>query len=153
MSVYRPTYRDPKTGKQKKPDVWWYEFVYTSKRIRESAKTTRKTVAAEAEKDHRLSLERAHAGMHTEAPKQRIRTVAEVLKTYEAQYGINHRDNSLIIVANRSKHLTRKLGSALLPDLDQARLVECMEQRRQERAGNRTINIELMVLSRAIGLT
>ena len=34
----------------KRGEVWWYEFVFCGKRIRESAKTTRKTVAIEAEK-------------------------------------------------------------------------------------------------------
>jgi integrase len=41
----------------------------------------------------------------------------------------------------------------LLPDLNQARLTEYMEQRREEKASNRTINMELMVLSRAVGYT
>lgn len=153
MAVYKPKYRDPKTGERVKSQNWWYEFVYCGERIRESAKTTRKTIAENAEKDHRLRLERAHAGMATEAPKQRIKTVAEVLRTYEAQYGVNHRDNSLVIVANRSKHVTRKLGSVLLPDLDQERLTDYMGQRCQEKASNRTINMELMVLSRAVGYT
>ena len=31
----------------KRGGVWWYEFVYAEKRIRESAKTSRKTVAVE----------------------------------------------------------------------------------------------------------
>src|ERR1035441_4106220 len=105
MSVY-------KRGK-----TWWYEFVYGGQRIRDSAKTSKKTIAIEAEKDHRRRLERASAGMPSEQPQQRIRNVAAVLKEYEAQYGINHRDNSLTIVRNRSKHVARLLGSALLPDL------------------------------------
>lgn len=63
MAVCRPTYRDPKTGKTKQSRVWWYEFVFAGKRIRESAKTTRKTVATEAEKRRRAELERALAGI------------------------------------------------------------------------------------------
>jgi integrase len=153
MALFQPTFTDKKTGKRLKSRIWWYEFVYVGERIRGSAKTTRRTVAAKAEEDHRLRLERAHAGMSTEAPKQRIKTVADVLKAYHGQYGVNHRDNSLVIVANRSKHLTRKLGSVLLPDLNQGRLTEYMEQRREEKASNRTINMELMILSRAIGYT
>lgn len=153
MALFRPTYTDKKTGKLKQAAVWWYEFTYAGEHIRVSAKTTRKTVASEAEKDHRKRLERAHAGMPTEAPRSRIKTVVEVLKAYEEQYGVNHRVNSLVIVENRSKHLVRKLGSVLLPDLNQARLVEYMEQRLGEEASKRTINLELSVLSRAIGFT
>jgi integrase len=79
--------------------------------------------------------------------------VAAVLKDYEGQYGINHRKNSLVLVKNRSKHVARLLGSVLLPDLTSSALVEYMEQRRAEEASNRTINMELSVLSRAIGYT
>jgi len=42
--------------------VWWYEFIFAGKRVRESANTRRKTLAAEAEKSQRLELERAYAG-------------------------------------------------------------------------------------------
>ena len=35
---------------------WYFEFVYDGQRIRESAKTTRKTIAIEAEKRRRLEL-------------------------------------------------------------------------------------------------
>jgi len=153
MAVYRPKYRDPKTGKPVESHVWWYEFVYAGKRVRESAKTSKKTVAGEAERDHRRRLERASAGLPSVAPERRIKTVLEVLRAYGAQYGVNHRDNSLTIVENRSKHVARLLGTMLLPDLVPARLTEYMEQRRIEKASNRTINMELMVLSRAVGYT
>ena len=35
MSVYRPTYTDQKTGKPKQARLWWYDFNYAGKRIRE----------------------------------------------------------------------------------------------------------------------
>ena len=53
MSVYRPKYRDKETGKLVESAVWWYEFSFAGKRIRESAKTHLKTVAKEAEKNRR----------------------------------------------------------------------------------------------------
>ena len=153
MSVYRPKYRDKQTGEMVESQVWWYEFSFAGRRVRESAKTTRKTIATEAERDHHLRLERASAGMPTKQTAQRIRTAAEVLRDYEKQYAVNHRKNSLVVVRERSKHVTRLLGSMLLPDLTPDRITAYMEQRRGEGAGNRTINLELMVLSRAIGYT
>jgi hypothetical protein len=42
MSVYRPSYTDPKTGEKKQAAVWWYEFLFAGRRIRESSKSTRK---------------------------------------------------------------------------------------------------------------
>jgi hypothetical protein len=50
MSLFKPTYTDKKTGVLMESRVSWYEFIYAGKRIRESSKSTRKTVAQEAEK-------------------------------------------------------------------------------------------------------
>ena len=47
MSVYKPTYIDPKTGEKKAQRIWWYNFTYAGRHIQESSKSTRKTVAAE----------------------------------------------------------------------------------------------------------
>jgi hypothetical protein len=56
MAVYRPKYKDPKTGTPIHSAMWWYEFTFAGRRVRESAKTTRKTVAIEAEKHRRRTL-------------------------------------------------------------------------------------------------
>jgi hypothetical protein len=69
MSVYRPKYRDPKTGELKQSRVWWYSFCFAGERIQESSKTHLKTIAKEAEKDHRRRLERASAGLPSEQPE------------------------------------------------------------------------------------
>lgn len=59
MAVYKPTYRDKATGEVKQQDVWWYNFTFAGRRIQESSKSTRKTVALDAEKRRRQELERA----------------------------------------------------------------------------------------------
>ncbi len=153
MSLFRPTYTDKETGERKESATWWYEFVFGGQRIRQSSKTKLKTIAGNAEKDHRRRLERASAGMPSEEPSRRIKTVAEVLGAYAASYKTNHRRNSLVVVENRSKHLVRLLGTELLPDVLPAKLTEYMETRCNAGASNRTVNLELMVLSRAIGYT
>ena len=51
MSVYRPS------GSK----VWWYEFMFSNQRIRESTKTRSKALALEAERQRRRELERAFA--------------------------------------------------------------------------------------------
>src|SRR5947207_1767815 len=38
-------------------EIWWYEFNFARRRIRESAKTRSKTVAKQAEKNRRRELE------------------------------------------------------------------------------------------------
>lgn len=82
MAVYRPKYRDPKTGELVESRVYWYEFTFAGKRHRDSTKQTLKTLAAEVEKDERRKLERAYAGLPTESRAQRIRTVSGALKDY-----------------------------------------------------------------------
>ena len=39
MAVYKPKYRDPKTGELVEAGIWWYEFSLAGKSIRESAQT------------------------------------------------------------------------------------------------------------------
>jgi hypothetical protein len=141
MALFRPTYTDKKTGQQKQSAVWWYEFSFAGRRIRESAKTSRKTIAAEAEKQRRLQLERAMAGLPTERPESRIRSVSEALATYAKSYPVNHRPKSAQWVNERSVPLKRLLGSLLGPDITRPEpILDYMEQRQQEGVSHRTIN-------------
>jgi integrase len=151
MSVYRPKYRDPKTGELVESQVWWYEFTFAGKRYRDSTKQTLKTLAGEVEKDERRKIERAYAGLPTESRVQRIRTVSEALKTYQKGYETGHREKSVSWVKERMAHVERLLGSAILPDLTETRIRGYMAARLTEKAGNRTVNMEVDCLARAIG--
>jgi len=130
---------------------WYFEFIYDGERIRESAKTTRKTVAIEAEKQKRRSLERARAGLPAENLKSRSRNVGRALADYKKAYPIDHREKGAQLVTERSVHLERLLGSLLPQDLSETRVKKYMTDRQEEGASNRTINMELSVLSRALG--
>jgi hypothetical protein len=66
MPIFQPKYKDPRTGKQVKSAVWWYDFVFAGKRIRESAKTSLKTLARIAEKNRRRELEEGFNGIADE---------------------------------------------------------------------------------------
>jgi integrase len=153
MSVYRLKYRDKQTGETKESKVYWYEFVYAGRRVRESAKTTRKTVAVEAEKRRRLELERAYAGLPVEAPAMRIKTVLDCTKAYRVAYKQGHRERSQTWVAERLASIDKALGNVLLPDLTEERVRRYMQARRAEGLGGRTINMEVAMLARAIGKT
>src|ERR1700719_2965488 len=97
MSVYRPTYKVKKTGKTKESRVWWYHFTFAGHHYQESSKSTRKTIATEAERNRRLELEQIYNGVPTAAAKaqQRVRvqgrTVTLAVKDYQTAYGVNHR--------------------------------------------------------------
>jgi hypothetical protein len=105
MPLFRPTYTDKKTGEKKASHYWWVDFTIGDKRIRESTETTRKTIAAEYEKTRRLELERALAGLPSEAPQKRIHTVVDRVTKYLDYYPINHRPGSIVFTnqATRSR--------------------------------------------------
>ncbi len=136
----------------KRGRTWWYEFIFAGKRVRESAKTSRKTIAVEAERQRRLELEKTLAGMPAEKRGNRINSVADVVKPYLEHYGINHRPSSVAYLKSVTKNAERLLGRILLPDLTEDRIRNYMATRQHEGASGRTINAELGELSRAIGL-
>lgn len=85
MAVFQPTYKDPKPGEQKHSKVSWYEFNIAGKRVRESAKTTRKTIAIEAERKRRLEYERSLNAVGQDRSK-RIESIADLGEAYVADY-------------------------------------------------------------------
>lgn len=135
----------------KRGKTWWYEFIFAGRRVRESAKTSRKTIAGEAERNRRLELEKTLSGMSIEKRENRIRSVADVVKVYESHYSINHRPKSAQFSASRLAHVKRLLGPALLPDLTEDAIRGYIKTRIEDGAGGRTINMEVGELSRAIG--
>ena len=135
----------------KRGDVWWYSFVYAGKRIQESTKTSRKTIATEAEKRRRLELERAHSGLPTADVTKRIQSVKDVVEPYLKHYGINHRRQSLRFATGRLENVKRLLGAVLLSDLTQDRIREYITIRLREGVSGRTVNMECGELSRAMG--
>lgn len=151
MAVYQPTYRDKKTGKQEKADQWWYGFTYNGKRFREPAKTTRKTIAQEAERKRRLELEQA-GRTPAHASKDRIASVADRVKLYLLNYPSSHRPKSVIFSTQRLAHVTRLLGPCLQCDLTEDRIQAYIRTRLAEGSGGRTINMEVGELSRAMKL-
>ena len=83
MPVFQPAYKDPKTGEQTKTSVWWYDFTFAGKRIRESAKPTLKTLARMAEQKRRRKLEEGFNGLSDS--DERIRSITELADEYLTQ--------------------------------------------------------------------
>jgi integrase len=135
----------------KRGSTYWYEFVFVGKRIRESAKTTRKSIAVEAERAKHLQLERSLAGVPVEKRENRIHTVLDMVKPYELHHGLNHRKSSTVFAKGRLAHVKRLLGNTLIPDLTESAIKDYITKRLDEEVSGRTINMELGELSRAIG--
>jgi hypothetical protein len=81
MAVYRPTYRDKKTGKLREQRVWWYGFTFAGRRIQESSKSARKTFAQEVEKNRRRELEKSFNEIEDKRA-ERIRSIGDLIAEY-----------------------------------------------------------------------
>jgi integrase len=150
MAVYRPTYKDPKTGETVESKVWWYEFTFAGKRVRESSKSARKTVAIEAEKKRRLELERTFNSI-ADTRRERIRAVGEMIAAYLEHYPSTHREKSVVFATQRLEHVKRLMGTCFVCDLTEAKALDYIKTRLGEGVAGRTINMELGELSRAVG--
>ena len=106
--------------------MWWYEFTFAGKRVRESAKTPRKTLAAEAQKSRRLELERAYAGLPAEEAVKRVQSVADMLKACRNAYPVNHRPKSVEWVRRADDARRAFVGNILLPSMTEDRIREYM---------------------------
>jgi integrase len=151
MAIYQPKYKDPKTGEPVKSAVWWMDFTYCGKRIRESTGCTKKTLAVDAVKRRKTELERAIAGLPSEGKETRIRTVGQVCQTYKERYADGHKKKSFEWVSSLMKHVLRHLEAVMIPDLNEDRVRAYVRARLAEGAGNRSINIEVGILARSIG--
>ena len=147
MSVYRPTYRDPKTGEKKQQEVWWYKFRFAGREIRESAKTARKTVATEAERARRRELERSYNGIEDNR-RERIRTVAEIADEYLEAYKLRHRSATFAEYA--LGHVKRVLGRTITADISDSTVKDYQTSRLKEEASPKSINEEVGFLLRIL---
>lgn len=149
MAVYRPTYRDPKTGKLKKQAVWWYHFTFAGRRIQESSKSTRKTIAQDAERNRRLELERGFNNIE-DRRAERIRTVSEVATKFLEDYKLRN-PRSVTFVEYALDHVRARLGACMVVDITDAVVRDYQTARLKAKAAPKTINDEVGILLRILG--
>jgi integrase len=147
MSVYRPTYTDKKTNNKREQAVWWYSFIYAGRRIQESSKSTRKTVAVEAEKQRRRELERAYNGID-DRRQERIRTLAELADEYLEGYKLRH--TAATFAEYALGHVKRLLGRSLKADFSDRTVKDYQTKRLGEKAAPKSINEETGFLLRLL---
>ena len=148
MPVFQPTYKDPKTGQQTKAAVWWYDFTFAGKRIRESAKTTLKTLARMAEKKRHRELEEGFNGL-ADKRDERIRTINELADAYLAEYKLRHK--AVTFAEYALDHVKRHLGKQMAVDMADETVTEYQSTRLKENAAPKTINEEVGFLLRLLG--
>jgi integrase len=132
MSIYR-------RGK-----VWWYKFWFNGQPIRESSKSTSKTIAKDAERARRRELERAYNRIPKRISIPLFRRAADEWLSAVKPH-LADRTQNIYDVAIRC-HLKPVFGLLLLCDIEASRISAYQARRKAEGASARTLNKELQVL-------
>jgi len=149
MALFRPTYRDPKTGATVQSKIWWFDFYFAGKRIRESAKTTRKTVAAEAEKKRHQEYELRYNAVESKKV-DRVKSVGELADAFLTDYTLRN-PRSATFATFAVGHLKRLCGRKMSIDVSSDAVREYQNERLIEKASPKTINEEVGFLLRILG--
>jgi len=149
MAVYQQTSRDPESGEVKTSKIWWYEFIFAGKRVRESSKSARKTVALLAEKNRRAELERSFNGIEDKR-SERIRTIKELAEAFLVDYSLRN-PRSETFARYSLNHIARLVGSKLAADISDETVKSYQTDRLKEGAAPKSINDETQMLLRILG--
>jgi integrase len=132
----------------KRGDVWWYEFLFARRRVRESAKTASKTVAKLAEQKRRRQLEDGFNGVEDNR-EERIRSVKELGSAYLDDYRLRH--TAITFAEYALGKILRHLGAMMVVDVTDRTVTEYQTTRLKEGASPKTINEEVGFLLRLLG--
>jgi integrase len=132
----------------KRGGIWWYKFYFAGQPIRESSKSSSKTVAKNAEQQRRRELE---AGFHNvkEVRQQRIRRLSEIVDEYLVGYRLRYRSATFAEYA--LGHVSRLIGAEMVVDIDEAAVLRYQEERLREKAAPKSINEEVRFLLKMLG--
>jgi integrase len=126
----------------KRGNTWWYEFQFNGSRIRESAKSTSKTIARDAERNRRRDLER---GMNSiERPKR-----VPLFKIAAAQWLASRAGlapHTVETYRTYVRTLIDRFGGRLVSDFSEDDVATLIRKRQAEGFRPRRINFELAVL-------
>jgi integrase len=148
MGVYRPQYKDKQTGEMKHTKTWYYEFIFAGRFIKESAKTTSKTVAKLAEQKRRRELEEGFNGI-SDKRDQRIRPLADLSADFLGDYRLRNPDSETF-AKYALGHVDRLLGAAMAVDISDKVVVKYQTDRLKESAAPKSINEEVGFLLRIL---
>jgi integrase len=128
--------------------IWWYKFYFAGQFIRESSKSTSKTVAKNAENQRRRELEQGFNNVQTKR-EIRIRQLRDVAEDYLADYRLRFRGVTFAEYA--IGHVVRHLGEKLLIDIDETTVLAYQTVRLKEQAAPKSINEEVRFLLTMMG--
>jgi integrase len=130
-------------GVYKRGGVYCYEFSFQGQRIRESAKTSSKTIAREAERQRRRELE---LGINRIAKRERM----PLFKMAAEQWLAGKSATSARLTSETYGYFVRSLiqhfGERLVSDIDHRDIAELQSRRLAEGKSARTVNLEVSTL-------
>lgn len=122
-------------------NVYWFEFKFMGQRIRESAHTSSRDLAASIERKRHTALEESAGGVKRRKPIL-FRMAA---KTWLGE-GAHWADSTLEIYTLKLEHLLPEFGHLLLTEITNARIAKFQKKRKKKGAAGREINMETGVL-------
>ena len=128
--------------------IWWYKFYFAGQFIRESSKSTSKTVAKNAENQRRRELEQGFNNVQTRR-ENRVRQLRDVAEDYLADYRLRFRGVTFAEYA--VGHVVGHLGEKLLVDIDETTVLAYQTVRLKEQAAPKSINEEVRFLLTMMG--
>ena len=132
----------------KRGKTWWYEFLFARRRVRESAKTTSRTVAKLAEQRRRRQLEGGFNGV-SDNREERVRSIKELGRDYLDDYRLRHKSVSFAEYA--VGNVLRHVGASMAVDVTELTVTSYQTTRLKEGAAPKTINEEVGIFLRLLG--
>jgi len=130
----------------KRGKVWWYEFWFAGRRVRESSKTGSKTLAKAAEQKRRRELEEGFNNLE-DVRQERVRTIQDLADEYLISYKLRH-PRSATFAEYALGHVKRLLGDKMLVDINEETVKGYQEARLREQTAPKSINEEIGFLLR-----
>ena len=130
----------------KRGKVWWYEFWFAGRRVRESSKTGSKTLAKAAEQKRRRELEEGFNNLE-DVRQERVRTIQDLAGEYLVSYKLRH-PRSATFAEYAVGHVKRLLGDKMLVDINEETVTGYQEARLREETAPKSINEEIGFLLR-----
>ncbi len=122
-------------------DVWWYEFWFAGRRIRESSKSPSKTLAKAAEQKRRRELEEGFNNF-TDVRHERVRTMRDIADDFPRR--VQAAPAALCRLRRvRVNHIKRLIGDKMLVDVNEACVIRYQNERLTEKASPKSVNEEV----------
>jgi len=145
--VYRPTYKDKRTGRLKKSSNWWIQYYVQGQRRLENSRSRNRSDALKLLKK-RLGEIVDGKILASAIERTRFADLAELLRN---DYEVNARRST--IRAERSlSHLSEFFGSSRVVEIRPESILSYVAYRKRQGAANATINRELAALRRMFRL-